>query len=468
MMFRVSLHGPRLTASALDEPRWPAVYGLGSLLQVSPTHVLLVANRRVLGKAIVDFEDGADGFIFDRIEALDADGAIPLSRNEDMLHPETGVPLTIVQHLSTGGFVPLGARLPDGSPHRAAGTGYLLSCGVAHLADHSERHLTRAHAHSIVEIIQLRFDGTALSVTGRDRCETGHMPMGYGKIRHPLQNAIPDGEDLLAGLTVAPIDRSVECIPSTHPHGGGRYGRNFGSGLCRWRHDGTGWRPIHFTPITGPDMAGEPTLIRDRDGSLLMSVRGKGSDAPPGEMHKGHGIENTYEHFRVYRSADNGKTWEEVVHLPRQRCATPVVLNRTAGGRPYLTGNPFQTQAEADPRGRIIMCTRRRWHLCCWPLTDDRRGVGEPDRIVDAPVDLGPARPFLHEALPHDNVRCLDHPIGSVCRLADGRWRTMLCFRATDSAVNVCGAERAPNDGLYVEELEVADDGPAAPPWRFE
>jgi len=465
-MFKISLHGPRLSEAADTNGPYSYWYGLGSLLQISATRALLIANRRTVGVDVVDLEDGADGFIIDTIDQIDPAQAIPLVHNEQATHPRTGQRLIMVQHCSVGGFVPLGACLSDGQPHPAAGTGFILATAVGHGADLSENVLNMQDTHSLRVVLQIRYDGRELSIVKVERYEPGQAPFGLYSFRHPLQNAIPDGEDLLTGVSIAPIDPEAGPIPSQHPHARGQFGRNRGCAIWRWRYGSDGWQPVSSVPVTGPDISAEPTLIRDTDDSLLMSVRGKGLDVPPGEVLDG--LENTYEHFRVYRSTDNGQTWQPAVHLPRQRTATPVVLSRTAGGLPYLSANPYDSQPERDAQGRMVMSTRRRDHLCCWALTADRRGVSEPSRIVDATAAFGPAHAISHPALKHDNGWFLDHPIGSVLQLGDGELGTYLCFRVTDTGVNACGAIPTPEHGLYIERVTVQGDPPPAPIWRFD
>ena len=87
-MFSLGLSGPRLHKAAKSDRPWPAVYGLGSVMQVSRDKCLLIANRRALGVPIVDFEDGADAFAFDSLEDLTEEAAIPLLHNYQYVdHP---------------------------------------------------------------------------------------------------------------------------------------------------------------------------------------------------------------------------------------------------------------------------------------------------------------------------------------------------------------------------------------------
>jgi hypothetical protein len=437
-------------------------------MQVSPTQVALMANRRVVGEAVIDFEDGSDACVFDSLAGVASATAMPLERTEDGTHPRTGQRLVMVSYAIAGGFVPVGARLEDGVPHPAAGTGFFISTRLGFPADFSDRHPPHGDVHATHELVQLRFDGRSLTVGSRTPLD-GVPPTGAGVhvVGHPITAAIPDGRDLVSGLIGAPAEPTADgaaCIPCSHPHAHAVFGRNYGSGFCRWQYGPRGWRLASYRPVTGADMAFEPSLVRDADGSLLMAVRGKGLKEPPGFVTEG--LENTYEHFRVYRSTDAGATWASVLHLPRIRNATPVVLNRTVGGTPFLAANPWRRGV--DSRGRTIPSTRWRDRLSIWPLTADRTGVEAPVCVVDMTEHFGPPRPIDGPHMIHDNTWMADHPIGSVCRLADGAWHALMAFRVSDMAINAGGAaEPACPAGTWIEEIE-GDASPPIPVWRFD
>ncbi len=465
--WKIVLQGPRLRFPALPAVLWKTVYGYGSFLQVSPTHVAAIVNRRVTGESVVDFEDGTDAIVFDHLDRLDARNAIPLSRSETVAHPQTGCKLFTRCIMLTGGFVPLGARLPDGRPHPAAGTGFVFGAHGSCVAEPTPHRADAENAYGFRELIQLRYDGRTLQVTDRLRFQGAEIDPRFLRMGHGLSSALPDGEDLLGGIFAGPVAPGSmpgsPCIPTEHPHGDGKLGRNVGSCFCRWRHGREGWRPVEVVPVSGPDLAMEPTLIRDTDGVLLMAVRGKGLKEPAGAVHDG--LENTYEHFRVYRSTDDGKTWASVLHLPRMRNATPVVLNRSAGGRPFITANPYQSGK--DSRGRTIPSTHWRNKLNLWPLSADRSQVDKPIGLLDADKTFGPPRPAggVH-AMTTENLWNLDHPIATTVRLADGRWHCLLAFRVSDRGVNEGGMEAADPAGFWTGEITVQNEIPI-PIWRF-
>jgi hypothetical protein len=413
----------------------------------------------------VDYENGGDILVFSDLKDIRAERAVPLVRNEPAVHPRTGRRLVMVHHLPQGGFVPLDARLPDGRAHPHAGTGFGLSVLNGYPADESDAHAHVApDLHRYLMLLQYRYDGARFTIDRADRLTEDQVLPGWFVFNRGLGPAIPDGEDLLFGLVGGRLDdiarahreRSRQIGRTEHPHAREPMGECYGSGLSRWRRGADGWRPISFVPVygAGPDMAFEPSVIRDHDGSLLLTVRGKGSDAPPGEKDAG-GLENTFEHFRVYRSADNGRDWQSVIHLPNMRAPTPVTLNRSAAGTVFLAANPYREQM-FDAQGRKILKTKMRDRLCFWPLTPDRKGVAASLCVLDTNARFGPPQSGHASSLgrlDHTNIWSADHPITGVFRLGDGRLHTLISFRLTDAAVTAGGALPAAQAGTWVQEI---------------
>lgn len=469
----MSLSGPRLRTPSSSDVRADHIYGVPALFQVSPTAAACVLNIRVIGVSQVDFENGADVVVFDSLDGIRPETAIPLVRNEPAVDPATGTRLVLIHHAPNGGFVPLGARLADGRPHPAAGTGFGISVVVPHL-EHAPTGATPTTVRSSVGfrliLLQYRYDGRTFQIVSRRRLAGNELLPGWTILNRGLGTAVPDGADLLFGLVAGRQGPHVQAhrdqlsaagrreLTSAHPV----FGECYGSGVSRWQYGPEGWLPVSYVPVTGlgPDMSFEPSLVRDRDGGLLLAVRGKGSNADPGELDAG--MENTYEHFRVYRSRDAGTTWERAIHLARMRSPTPVVINRLRNGEPYLAGNPYK-DLMLDAKGRKIYKIRVREELMAWPLTADRRGVGAPVMLLDTNAKFGPVRQY--DELDHANHWHADHPEGAVVRLRDGQWHSLLGFRVTDTALCGFGVPPPPQAGTWIEE--VTCPGESLPAWQF-
>ncbi len=441
----MTISGPRLV--------WPAQkretecsYALGSMLQVSPTQVAMFAALRMLGHAVVDLEAGADVLVCDRLEDITPERARPLLANEPATHPRTGEPLLMVRYIPIGGFVPLGALLEDGRPHPHAGTGFALVTVIGYPAALDQQTPAEAQAgtHRYNELHQLRFDGRDLTI---EHTEIFKQPLGDGYHIHnrPLGAAIADGEYLVMGL----VCERPEELPR--------------SGLSRWRRGPAGWQPTEFVPVTGPDRAFEPTVVRDTDGSLLMCVRSRDALKPPFPVPDDRPLVNAG-NVRLYRSTNGGQSWTQLIDQPFVRAPSPIAVLRHASGEPFLAGNPYVRPA-LDKQGRVIQETRQRQTLSFWPLSSNRTDLGEKVDVLDGVTRFGPPRKLTEGA--HANMWLIDHPIGGPFRMSDGNWHTLVSFRLTDVSVNAQGAPPPEHGGIWVEEVGPAASA-ASPPWRFD
>ena len=424
------INHPRALAFAADAPADQAqAYGLGFPVQLSPTEAGLFTNigrKDLLHQKKGDLEAGTDLIPFDDIKAIDASRAVPLHRGEEMDHPQTGERILMSSYPVVGGFVPLGAKRRDGSPHPHAGTGFGLLVEIAY-----PRHrpggpkelpvpFRRWHLH------QYTYDGSQFQIAGSAQIEPDALVPGRTVKSRPLACAIPDRDDQLLALGTQAQE------PSQHGSRGSQ------TGLARWRRDGGGRWQIHaYTPIPGAETTSEPSVVRDLDGSLLVAAR-------PG---RGERVES----LLVWRSADNGTTWEQVIRLDGVRRG-PVTINRATDGSPYLAANPLHTFSGEERE-------YAREALNLWPLAPDRRSLLPPVLVRDGHAEWGRnAQGYL---------RALDHPSGRTVRLADGTWRHALAYRVLGPWEVEVGADAdtLPIPGTYVDEIRSAGD--PAPPWVF-
>lgn len=234
-----------------EEPDRPRHYGIPTFFQVSPTQVALFVNRRVTNTAVVDLEDGWDIVVFDDFEQIRAANIKPSRRNVVEPHPETGDPVEMVNHLPIGGFVPLGAQMPDGSDHPHAGTGFGLTAVAGHPADRDEAvpMTSKKATHSRRELLQYEFDGSAFRISDVTEIDTENYFPGYHVMRRGLSPALPDGEDLLLTIAGGEMDEHVDeffrkCKETGREPlrgGSGKLGECYGAYFTRWSRIDSKW-----------------------------------------------------------------------------------------------------------------------------------------------------------------------------------------------------------------------------------
>lgn len=409
-------------------------YGFGVPLQVGPSQAVIFANiHRKLARTF-DFEMGTDAIVFDDLRTLSPQHAVPVSRNVHELNPNTGVTAEMVKYTTVGGFVPLGAEDPDGAPHPHAGTGFVGDFAYAHPIDDGDQSrpypgvYQGEQEHAFWEFHQCAYDGAGFRVTRTDRFSSDLTVSGYTLFSGPLFGAIIDGEDLLLGFGAFRPERSGRGFASD---------RGVVSGVTRWERGSEGWRPVSFQPVTGPIDAIEPSLIRDTDGSLLFSARPSVSD----EQHR-HSV-------LVWRSVDQGTTWQKVLDIPHLRQASPVTLNQDSDGNPYLLCNQALCAFVAPHWEKMIIEGHEhggfREIVCLWPLDEARTGLLSPLIVRFPRYEFG---------VPADGRDwTADHPNGRNVRLKDGRMHSLICYRLLAQGEITGCLPPAPASGLWVEEL---------------
>jgi hypothetical protein len=264
---------------------------------------------------------------------------------------------------------------------------------------------------------------------GSERLPFDRMLDGWIVTMRGMDIGICDGDDILWSLSARRPEQAKWC-----------------AGVARFRRGADGWRPISFVPVTPNDRSEEASLHRDIDGSLLMGARCAAHDEGDAVSHG----------LRVWRSTDNGQTWEQTISVARARASTPVVLNQAADATPYLAANPYR-HAVHNAAGRKIGGWSYRQELYLWPLTADRRGLLNP--IVARDTNR-------FDPPPEGRLWYLDHAMGNTVQLADGRWRHLLVYRGRISQPTGTDAEfPTPFTGCYIEEVATA--GQTFPRWRW-
>ena len=441
-------HRPRTLGQPAGQPegaRW--YYGLAIPMQVSSTKAALLVNIRDVGSRgadHVDFEQGSDAIVFDRVDAIDPARAVSLSRNHEEQHPRARETCIMVKHPVISGFVPLGAKREDGSEHPHAGTGFGLSAAVAWpmrgtLLPGYQNHRPYGgeHEHGYTELFELRFDGETLHVDGVRRVADeaawlGGYRLGFVGLTPPT----PDGDDLLFPM-----------------RGCRANGEHMELGIARWRREGGAWRVSEWHEVADEEHEHfEMSVVRDRDGSLLYTARGNTA--------------LVCHNFRVWRSTDNGRTWRDHLKVQWVRSAAPVTINRAADGTPFLLANLYETPlcGTADPlltprspSGWVSIGGYRRDKLYAWALSEDRENLEAPVLMRDCPADFGEP--------PGGSTWSADHPMAQPLRLADERWHTVITYRTLERGENGLGCAPTEYTGCFVEEVQCA--GEPVPLWRF-
>jgi hypothetical protein len=430
MAIHISHSGPRLQYPVHEELAGKAVYGLGAMfqVQVSPAMCAAIVNLRVIGAKAIDMEAGTDVVLFDSLEEIKAENARPLDRNEPGTHPVTGEELTMVKYPGIGGFVPRGARLADGTPHPHAGTGFGLAQALGYpVKKHVDQPFDSHDVAVFFELAQYRFDGERFYIERRERMTPEQVLPGYVVKNRPLSMGVMSGDGFVTGMVA------------------GKPGEVHGVGVTRWSRASGWWRPEGFNWVTEKDTSFEPSTVRDSDGAILLCARGYGVEGISKEE-RAKIDPAKINRFQVWRSRDEGATWEQIIKLDNMRPWSPVCINLLSDGTPYIAANR-KVQVRPDMRGATTPDARMREYLCAWKLAADRRNVEPESLLLDANQVLG--------TVPSGLVWYLDHPIGALLTFNDGQKHAVIGFRVADAAEVVRDARPSGVTGFWAQEVSI-------------
>lgn len=421
------------------------LYQVAMPFQVSSTKAALFCNVREGLAQGVDFEVGNDVIVFGEVSEIPTAKPVVLSRNHTERNPNSdppGQPATMVKYPVRGGFVPLGAKRPDGTPHPHAGTGFGLSIAQAWKVlppgppPYQQNSYRGKESLSYWELHHLVFDGEIMRVTSTDRLPVDQLLPGWFVPNGGMNNAISDGDDLLVamnGRRIRPDDSTAEIL--------------VGCGYLRMRRTDGKWRAADFTLVPGTKDLFEPTLIRDRDGHLLFTGRGGRN---PDRQHD----------VRVWLSTDAGRTWQLVIES-NGIIVPPISLNQAVDGTPYIVANLQNiVPGPNDPLSKVPGTIGRntRSTLAVWPLNATRTALENPIVVRDCRADFGPA------AGGASWTWRADHPSGMTVRLAEGKWHHLLGVRVQDIREITAALPPTPHTGMHVHEL--LSKGTPHPPWK--
>ncbi|MFN0165696.1 MAG: SGNH/GDSL hydrolase family protein [Bryobacteraceae bacterium] len=264
-----------------------ATYELGKLLQLDRSHALLMASLREQGGH--DFCIGNDAIVFRDLSEIRPERAIPLNRLDPNYRLKSGAGTGVQGKFpATGAFVPLGAKLDDGSPHPAAGTGFALSATATFSGDRSEM---LKDGDRWIEFLQLRWDGSKLGVQG-----------------DPLPDSLFGVHLINQGFQCVPQDTGMLCPLVSDK----------GIVVIRFESSGGRWKPaIAGTPFFTHPSEWEPSL-RVHDGEYRLYTRSR----------DGRG--------RMYRSSD-GLNYRFL--FDQKTHTVPQVLNQGLDDSLYVATN---------------------------------------------------------------------------------------------------------------------------------
>jgi hypothetical protein len=377
---------------------------LGKLFQLDRDTVLLAASLREQGGH--DFEIGNDGFIFRHPSEIIPERAIPLNRLDPHYKMKSGKDAVLSKYPVGGIIVPLGAKLPDGSPHPAAGTGFFLCAVVSFMPDRSE---FTPEPDEFVELYQVRWNGRDLTVT------PDKLPEPYAsRLRDIAFNTVALDSGFITPL-VGPegvrvlrfdyLDKRWQVSAAGKPFSA------TGGGL--------GQTVVNGGKIVEMPSEHEPSIVRIPDGYMVYTRGGKVS--------KG----------RVYFSAD-GLIYRFV--FDHYNHTVPQVMNQGLDGSIYLASNI----GPGWLRNPLQIWTLRGESFLNPIVIHDEQKIGD-DKQREVPF--------------------VDHGIGANVFL-EGRWRHLLCYRVCDlRETNGQGAAPTAQTGLYLAELEYPSV--TAAPFRF-
>jgi hypothetical protein len=425
---------------------------------VAPGIAGILAHISIEATPSYGYNNGTDLVLFESLDDLRNPHAVRVSRNEFTIDAAGGAGTLLLKSPAVGGFVPMKARMSDGSFHKHGGSGFALGPSHRFPATGGGGFSWRdPHRYDMLEVFQLRYDSSGLtSVCEGTWTQNMDAPLRIADTEwcifsHGLTSAIADGSDLLFTVMARKSDRAA-------------------AGVSRWSHRDGHWRPVSFQPVTEneaipPDPKRvhesnihertrwlEPSLVRARDGSLLFCARGSDTYCST------DGTESCFL-VQVWRSIDGGRSWSIFLRVPEVRNVSPVTVNRSVDGTAYLASNPFRPAFTIGPR-----VGRGREDLSLWPINEERSVLDAPLSVVQALSEFGEAPPSPDPEW--YDCWLVDHPNSATIQLGDGFWHDLLAYRVTHSPL-FGSLSIAPASQVGCHISEVLSYGPVQPLWEF-
>ena len=431
-------HRPVAFSTVQTKNDFPGVYQLAHICQLDMDGTVGISLniRRSMPNGAYDIEIGSDLAIVRDAELRHADSFQPLARARVATHTD-GKTYLLLSYPVVIGFAARGAQLADGSPHPHAGTGF----GYAHIsgvpctpdgAILGTGVIKREESAGIglVELSQYSYDGKEFRIESTELFDYADFIRGdWTFCGAGLSNPISDGADgFFCGMVAKPTGSPLP------PR----------AGLANWKREDGKWQVVSFVPVA-PYGSYESSVVRDRDGSLLMTARGCHEYLFPDSPEAMADVPNMND-IRVWRSADNGDTWTLVCNEKGLRCCSTVAIGITPHGQPFIVSHPYCTR---DHMGRQINVDAHsdwmRESLALWPLSDDRSTV-KGQIIAKAPLDEFPPPTY-------GGTWWIDHPQFANVVLSDGKLHTTFACRVLEFNEAMGRKPPTPYTGAYIEEI---------------
>jgi hypothetical protein len=387
----------------------PASYEIAKIFQLDKDTAVLVASLREQGGH--DFEIGNDGIVFRHLSDIVPQRAFPVNRLDPNYATRAGQKAVLAKYAVNGIMIPLGAKLPNGSAHPAAGTGFFVSTVLSFTPDRAE---VTPNPDQFVELYQARWNGKDLKV----QKDAFPEPYAAGMINIGV-HCLPVGPDVLCPFVAAD---GIEVLRFKYQDGAWKPAASGGSFSTVKRTARIGLEKVgqsgkKFALVRGEI---EPSLIRTSDGYLVYT-RGPDTD-PTGRLYWSR------DGLHYYFRSDH---WNHTV---------PQILNEGLDDSLYLATNT----GPGWLRNPLYIFAMRGLSFVDPIIVHDEKQIHDPKQ---------------------KEVPFCDHGVGSNIFL-EGRWRHFLTYRVLDlRETNGEGAPPKPHTGLYVAELEY--DKITQIPWRF-
>lgn len=419
-----------LRASPFHAPGETLIHNMAIPFQIAKETVGLWAGLNKARTGVLDYAAGSD--------LLWTNGAmenaqwerVELFRNTIEKNPLTGGEALFMRFPAGGGFVPCDARLSDGSPHPAAGTGFALChlhampLEVQDVKDGERARegtwVAKSAVYRCLEWRQVRFDRGRFVLGATARCQFDDLFPGWRISNKAMSAPVPSGASLLWPLACLPLQHASED----------RFDTESTVAVSRWIFEQGAWRIESMLPVDESFRGYEPSLVRDvPSGHLLLTARQK---AGPEQWEK----------FAIplWESCDEGASWEQKFVAERYRANSPLVLGTMLSGNPFVVGNPLVGGVNLRSLGYS------RELLALWALSPERDRLESSLLLRCGQLDFG-TPPTAHGWK-------LDHPATSVVEDGSGKFRTLLTYRVQASDENrLKEVSPAPCSGVYIEEV---------------